>query len=148
MPAVSAKTKGKVERPFSYIRQDFFLGRSFRDLVDLNAQLVDWLDTVANVRLHGTTQRIVAEAFAAEQPELQALPDHRFDAVLKLERRVSHDGFVAIGSDPMAGDNLCEVGIQFGDDFIEWSVSFASKPYPDPCDVAKELASQSIANAK
>ena len=92
-----AKTKGKVERPFSYIRQDFFLGRSFRNLEDLNAQLIDWLDTVANVRVHGTTQRIVAEAFAAEQPELQTLPEHRFDAVLKLERRVSHDGFVAIG---------------------------------------------------
>ena len=92
-----AKTKGKVERPFSYIRQDFFLGRSFRNLDDLNAQLIDWLDTVANVRVHGTTQRVVAEAFAAEQPELQTLPQHRFDAVLKLERRVSHDGFVAIG---------------------------------------------------
>src|SRR5579872_5066977 len=92
-----AKTKGKVERPFSYIRQDFFLGRSFRNLEDLNAQLVNWLDTVANVRVHGTTQRVVAEAFAAEQPELQTLPQHRFDAVLKLERRVSHDGFVAIG---------------------------------------------------
>ena len=50
-----AKTKGKVERPFSYIRQDFFLGRSFRNLDDLNAQLVDWLDTVANTRVHGTT---------------------------------------------------------------------------------------------
>lgn len=92
-----AKTKGKVERPFSYIRQDFFLGRSFRNLGDLNAQLIGWLDTVANARIHGTTQRVVAEAFAAEQPELQALPEHRFDAVLKLERRVSHDGFVAIG---------------------------------------------------
>jgi len=92
-----AKTKGKVERPFSYIRQDFFLGRSFRNLEDLNAQLIDWLDTVANSRIHGTTQRVVAEAFAAEQPELQRLPQHRFDAVLKLERRVSHDGFVAIG---------------------------------------------------
>jgi transposase len=92
-----AKTKGKVERPFSYIRQDFFLGRSFRNLDDLNAQLVDWLDTVANIRVHGTTQRIVAEAFTAEQPELQTLPQNRFDAVLKLERRVSHDGFVAIG---------------------------------------------------
>jgi len=92
-----AKTKGKVERPFSYIRQDFFLGRSFRNLDDLNAQLTDWLDTVANVRTHGTTQRVVAEAFAAEQPELQAPPEHRFDAVLKLERRVSHDGFVAVG---------------------------------------------------
>jgi transposase len=92
-----AKTKGKVERPFSYIRQDFFLGRSFHDLEDLNAQLIDWLDTVANIRVHGTTQHVVAEAFAAEQPELQSLPEHRFDAVLKLERRVSHDGFVAVG---------------------------------------------------
>ena len=91
------KTKGKVERPFRYIREDFFLGRSFRDLDDLNSQLTDWLDTVANVRVHGTTQRIVAEAFAAEQPELQTLREHRFEAVLKLERRVSHDGFVAIG---------------------------------------------------
>ena len=92
-----AKTKGKVERPFSYIRQDFFLGRRFRNLDDLNAQLADWLATVANARVHGTTQRIVAEAFAGEQPELQALPEHGFEAVLKLERRVSHDGFVAIG---------------------------------------------------
>lgn len=62
--------KGKVERPFSYIRQDFFLARTFRNLDDLNAQLDDWLATVANVRVHGTTQRIVAEAFAAEQGEL------------------------------------------------------------------------------
>jgi len=92
-----AKTKGKVERPFSYIRQDFFLARSFRNLDDLNAQLDDWLATVANVRLHGTTQRVVAEAFAAEQPELQRLPAFPFDALLKLERRVSHDGLVSIG---------------------------------------------------
>jgi hypothetical protein len=46
---------------------------------------------------HGTTQRIVSEAFAAEQPELQPLPATAFDALLKLERRVSHDGFVSIG---------------------------------------------------
>lgn len=92
-----AKTKGKVERPFSYIRQDFFLGRTFRNLDDLNAQLDDWLATVANVRLHGTTQRIVSEAFAAEQTELQSLPAFPFDALLKLERRVSHDGLVSIG---------------------------------------------------
>jgi transposase len=92
-----AKTKGKVERPFSYIRQDFFLGRTFRNLDDLNAQLDGWLAMVANVRLHGTTQRIVSDAFAAEQPELQTLPTFPFDALLKLERRVSHDGLVSIG---------------------------------------------------
>ena len=55
--AYRAKTKGKVERPFRYIRQDFFLGRSFRNLDDLNQQLQDWLDQVANVRLHATTKR-------------------------------------------------------------------------------------------
>ena len=45
-----AKTKGKVERPFRYIREDFFLARSFRNLDDLNAQLAHWLGTVANPR--------------------------------------------------------------------------------------------------
>jgi hypothetical protein len=30
--------KGKVERPFSYIRQDFFLGRRFRNLDDIQIE--------------------------------------------------------------------------------------------------------------
>lgn len=59
-----------------------------------------------------------------------------------------HDGFIAIGDDPILGTNLCEIGIQFDDDFIEWSVSYASKPFPDPCDVAKELTRQSIVNSE
>jgi hypothetical protein len=59
-----------------------------------------------------------------------------------------HSGFVALANDPTMGDNLCEVGIQFQDDFIEWSISFNEQPFPPPCDVAKELARQSIANAK
>ncbi len=60
-----------------------------------------------------------------------------------------HSGFIAVGTDPtLGGDNLCEVGIQFNDDFIEWSVSFAEKPFPPACDVAKELTRQSIVNSK
>ncbi len=59
-----------------------------------------------------------------------------------------HNGFIATGDDPTLGQNLCEVGIQFEDDFIEWSVSFSQQPFPDPCDVAKELARQSIVNSK
>jgi len=59
-----------------------------------------------------------------------------------------HSGFVAVGTDPTLGDNLCEVGIQFDDDFIEWSVSFAQQGFPPPCDVAKQLATQSIRNIK
>jgi transposase len=92
-----AKTKGKVERPFRYIRQDFFLAGTFQDLDDLNAQLQRWLDTVANARVHATTGRVVAEAFAEERPQLLPLPSLPFRAVLKLERRVSHEGFVSVG---------------------------------------------------
>lgn len=95
--AYRAKTKGKVERPFRYIRQDFFLGRTFRDRDDLNAQLVEWLATVANVRVHGTTGRVIAEAFAEEQPALQPLPAVPYRAVLAIERRVSRDGMVSVG---------------------------------------------------
>lgn len=59
-----------------------------------------------------------------------------------------HNGFIAQGADPTLGNSLCEVGIQFDDDFFEWSISFADKPFPDPCDIAKELARQTIATAK
>jgi hypothetical protein len=59
-----------------------------------------------------------------------------------------HGGFIAVGNDPQLGDSLCEVGIQFNDDFFEWSVNFNQKPYPDACNIAKELARQTIANGK
>ncbi|CAK7262144.1 protein of unknown function (plasmid) [Shinella sp. WSC3-e] len=72
--AYRAKTKGKVERPFRYIREDFFLARSFRNLDDLNAQLRHWLDSVANSRKHATTLLVINEAFADERPHLRPLP--------------------------------------------------------------------------
>ncbi len=59
-----------------------------------------------------------------------------------------HSGFIAVGEDPTIGNNLCEIGIQYNDDFIEWSISYSQEPFPDPCDVAKELTRQSIVNAK
>jgi transposase len=91
------KTKGKVERPFRYIREDFFLGGSFRNLDDLNLQLRHWLDTAANPRLHATTHRVVNEAFAEEKPALTPLPLAPYRTVFKLERRVSHEGMVSVG---------------------------------------------------
>lgn len=94
--AYRAKTKGKVERPYRYIRQDFFLGRRFCNLDDLNAQLRHWLDTVANVRVHGTTQRVVADHLAEERPALRPLPATAFNAVIRLERRISHEGMVSV----------------------------------------------------
>ena len=88
--------KGKVERPFRYIRQDFFLGRTFRTMDDLNRQFDQWRTEVANPRVHATTNRVVREAFAEEQPELKPLPLHPYDAVLTWERRITKDGMVSV----------------------------------------------------
>lgn len=92
-----AKTKGKVERPFRYIRQDFFLARTFRNMDDLNAQFDAWRTEVANPRVHATTRRVVDEAFAEEQPNLKPLPAIPYSAVLTVERRVSKDGMISVG---------------------------------------------------
>ena len=92
-----AKTKGKVERPFRYIREDFFLGGAFRNLDDLNGQLRHWLDVVANPRVHATTRRVVNEVFAEEKVSLRPLPVAPYQAVLRLERRASHEGMLSIG---------------------------------------------------
>ena len=92
-----AKTKGKVERPFRYIREDFFLGGQFRNLDDLNVQFRQWQNEVANARVHVTTRRVVAEHFAEERPHLLALPAGTFQAVLRLERRITRDGMVSVG---------------------------------------------------
>lgn len=73
------------------MREDFFLARAFRDLEDLNAQFASWLATVANERLHGTTQRVIAEAFAEEQPALRPLPALPFRAVLPVDGPHSAD---------------------------------------------------------
>ncbi|MCW2240543.1 transposase [Azospirillum canadense] len=92
-----AQTKGKVERPFRYVREDFFLARTFRNLDDLNAQFTQWLDQVANVRRHATTQRVVIEHFAEECGRLKELPAGPFNTVLGLERRITRDGMVSVG---------------------------------------------------
>jgi transposase len=92
-----AKTKGKVERPYRYVRQDFFLARTFRNMDDLNDQFEAWRSTQANQRRHSTTQRIVDEHFAEEGSALNALPAIPYSAVLTVERRVSHEGMVSVG---------------------------------------------------
>lgn len=91
-----AKTKGKVERPFRYVRQDFFLGKTFDDIDDLNTQFTQWRSEIANARKHATTQRVIHDAFLEEQSELGALPAGTFNDVLSMERRTTKDGMVSV----------------------------------------------------
>lgn len=64
------ETKGKVERPYSYIRSSFFNGSEFGGLSDLNQKAGNWLDNVANVRIHGTTQVVPFERLKKENLNL------------------------------------------------------------------------------
>jgi transposase len=82
-----AKTKGKVERPIRYLRESFLYGRTFLSDADLNAQVLHWLETVANARVHGTTKVIPAVRFATEERALlQPLPARAYRSLVLGER--------------------------------------------------------------
>ena len=51
-----AQSKGKVERPVRYVRENLVYCRPFLDDADLAQQCADWLERVANARHHGTTE--------------------------------------------------------------------------------------------
>lgn len=65
-----AKTKGKVERPIRYLRENFRYGREFVGDEDLDDQLSWWLDNVANIRVHGTTEEQPLERFLRDEKAL------------------------------------------------------------------------------
>lgn len=84
--------KPRAERAFWDFERSFLNGRSFRDLDDMRAQLVDWLDGIVDPRRrHGHT---CLERFAEEQPHLVALPRHPYDTARVVYRVCSIDGFV------------------------------------------------------
>lgn len=63
----------RVERPFHYIENNFYPGRSFQDIPDLNRQLHEWCDKV-NAKHKRTLRAAPRELFALERPLLRRLP--------------------------------------------------------------------------
>jgi hypothetical protein len=94
--------RGKVKRPFFYLEEDFLRARTFAAWDDLRSQVRQWLDTVANVRVHGTTRRRVDEAYAEERPCLIALPPVDYPAERRETRTVQKDGRKPDSPDPVA----------------------------------------------
>ena len=92
----SPNEKPRVERSFYELTLSFFRGRSFRDLADLKAQLVVWMDTIADLRpLKRMKRRTRMELFAEEQPLLRPLPLHPYDTARVLYRVCDIEGFIA-----------------------------------------------------
>jgi transposase len=75
-----ASAKGKIEKGgVHYVRYNFWPCRKFTGLDDVNTQGWAWLDQVANVRIHGTTNEIPQLRFRRDalRPLPQDLPDTR-----------------------------------------------------------------------
>ena len=91
-----AQTKCKVEAGVHYVRINFWPGLSYTHLADLNQQAVSWLDTVANVRVHGTTGQVPFDRLPLEGLlSLLGKPD--YDTALVNTRRSSADCFISYG---------------------------------------------------
>jgi len=69
----------KVERPFYYLERSFLNGREFRDIIDLKEQLQQWLESVNDLRKHGTTKKRPIDMYTQEHPHLQVVPANHFD---------------------------------------------------------------------
>jgi len=62
--------KGRVERPIGFVRERFWPGRRFTDLMDLNVQAARWRDEFANQRVHELTGKVPALVFEHEEKKL------------------------------------------------------------------------------
>ncbi len=79
-----AKTKGKVERPIRYVRENFVYGRDLLDDVHLDAERERWLTGTANVRVHATTRERPVERFADERDLLLPLAAQPYRSLVLL----------------------------------------------------------------
>ena len=71
--------KGRVERSIRYIRDNFFAGRLYDNLEDLNQQALNWCNSTASNRpCPEHKNKSVQDTFLEEQPRLIALPDNPF----------------------------------------------------------------------
>lgn len=92
-----ARHKGKVESGVKYVKNNALKGRVFENLELENQFLLEWETNVADTRIHGTTKRQVAAAFAlAERAALLPCPLERFPCFHEGQRKVNRDGHVEV----------------------------------------------------
>ena len=89
-PSYAAWVKGKVERPYTFIREGFWRGYGYLCLDAANRDLGEWLK-MKDQRVHGTTHEVVAIRFEREQSHLGPLPRQPFDTAYRIFRKVHKD---------------------------------------------------------
>ncbi len=87
------QTKGKIENTIKYLKYNFFNGRTFADLNDINIQCGEWLRRV-NSQIHGTTHEIPLERWKKESLNpVSAVPAYMTRK--EESRKISRDCYVS-----------------------------------------------------
>lgn len=90
--------KGIVESGVGYVKKNFLNGLEIQDFSHLNSACKNWLENIANARIHGETKKIPAELLTRDLPYLQALAIHPYDIGTVSQVRASSQFRVALDS--------------------------------------------------
>lgn len=81
--------KGRVENGVGYVKKNLLAGLDLVDFNRLAPAAKHWLDTIANVRIHGETRQPPLELWQSEKPYLNPLPLNPFDIATVSQVRAS-----------------------------------------------------------
>jgi transposase len=89
------RTKGKIERPFFYLEQQFLKGRTWPSFEAICDDLVRFVADDLDVQVHGTTRERPIDRFQRERVALTPLPPMPFVGTQEPTRTVSWDCLVS-----------------------------------------------------
>lgn len=92
-----ANRKAGEERSFWTVETNFFPGRIFQSLEDLNTQALEWATVRMEHRSQGKARLLPVKAFEHEQNWLTRLPEHLPAPYLLHERCTDQYGYIAVG---------------------------------------------------
>jgi hypothetical protein len=92
-----ANRSARVERPFSFIENNFLSGRTFATWDDLNQQARQWCDRV-NATYKKHIRAVPRELFAIERLHLKPLPSWIPEVYRLHQRTVDVEGYVSVNS--------------------------------------------------
>lgn len=90
--------KGRVENAVGYVKKNFLNGLDIPDFSSIHPSSRLWLDSVANVRIHGETHKRPLDLFEEERPYLNNLPLNPFDVATVYQARASSQFRVTLDS--------------------------------------------------
>jgi transposase len=88
--------KGRVENAVGYVKKNFLSGLHIPDFSAIGPAARNWLDTIANVRIHGETRQKPLDLLEKERPFLNPLPVNPFDVATVLQVRASSQFRIAL----------------------------------------------------